>query len=130
MIFRDNFVKTQNAWTLQAGLPVFNYKTREIIFPDFTFTYNTDCEKDQKTVHMELFHRWHSQQLLDRLEYLKNSDIENYIIGIENFLYSKQEVKDALSDSDWFENNGFTFRDFPLISKINSLLKARANSNK
>jgi hypothetical protein len=68
-----------------------------------------------------LFHRWHYGALLSRLEFCsKNPDLP-LIIGIDRALL-KGELPQILEKNEYFQKQGFLFRDFPGIARVSKLL--------
>lgn len=119
-IFSAKFKETYPEWEIRPGEPVFDSSTREIIFPDFSFSRKKGKKTD--VFHLELFHRWHGTQLPARLAFLSSGKNSRYILGIDNSLASKAEMKEKL-DSSGLASQIFTFRDYPLPSKLIKILE-------
>ena len=117
-MFYKLFKEKINDWEIIETSSFLDTGKQELIFPDFTFQ-NTDG----KIIHIEFFHRWHSSQLLKRIEYCNNSSDLPLIIGVDRFLYNKPEIKNKLDANSWFNKNGILFRDFPGIERVHKKLK-------
>ena len=122
-MFRKLFEQKINDWEIIESSPFIDMGQQELIFPDFSFQ-NTGG----RVVHIEFFHRWHSTQLLKRLDYCEcNPDIP-LLVGVDRFLYNKPEIKNRLDASEWFNKNGILFRDFPGVERVHKRLKGITNN--
>ena len=118
-MFYKLFKQKIDDWKIVETTSFLDAGKQELIFPDFSFQND-----DGKIVHVEFFHRWHSNQLLKRLEYCNNNSKLPLIIGVDRFLYNKPEVKNRLDESCWFSKNGILFRDFPGVDRIHKKLNS------
>jgi predicted nuclease of restriction endonuclease-like RecB superfamily len=122
-MFHKLFKEKITAWEITGNSPFLITGDGKIIFPDLSFQSG-----DGRLVHLELFHRWHSTPLLERLELCaENSDLD-LIIGVDRSLYKRPEIKKALDRSEWFEQNGFLFRDFPGVDRVAKLLAQKTGN--
>jgi uncharacterized protein len=119
-IFHIHFKEKQEDWTIKGETPFIDCGGGEVIFPDLSFQ-----NESGKTIHLELFHRWHMSQLIKRLEQGALEKMDNLIIGIDRSLINKGGLKETLEESSWFKNNGFLFRDFPGVSTVLSTLRKK-----
>ncbi len=117
-MFYKLFKEKVNDWKIIETSSFLDTGKQELIFPDFSFM-NTDG----KTIHIEFFHRWHSNQLLKRIEFCTNNPRLPLIIGVDRFLYNKPEIKGKLDTNSWFNKNGILFRDFPGVERVHKKLK-------
>jgi hypothetical protein len=101
-------------------LPFVKLPDGELVFPDMGFKKNNSIFGE--TVHLELFHRWHSSQLMKRIEQCEKSSGLPLLIGVDKYLYKKPEIKTCLDASEFFNAKGFTFSDFPGVDKVKKLL--------
>lgn len=70
-------------------------------------------KKDHSPIYVELFHRWHSSQLLDRLNALEKNPRPDLVLGCDQKIAKAGELKTRLEKSPIFQKQGFFFRDFP-----------------
>lgn len=76
-------------------------------FPDVTISH----EQTGRQIHVELFHRWHIQQLKQRLQALGKNPLADYRFGVCRSLAS--QIDEEMKNTPLFKNQGFWFRDFP-----------------
>jgi predicted nuclease of restriction endonuclease-like RecB superfamily len=117
-IFHNQFKEKQKVWQIKGQTPFIDMGGGEIVFPDLSFQ-----NEEGKTVHLELFHRWHMGQLIKRLEQGAMDKVENLIIGVDRSLITKGGLKETLEANEWFSSRGFLFRDFPGVSTVLKTLK-------
>lgn len=116
-IFHKHFAEKESDWQISGDTPFLKIKGQELMFPDLCFTHK---ETNQK-VFVELFHRWHTWQLRQRLQTL--SETENIIIGIDRSLYKKTDLKEFIDQADVIDKSAFLFNDFPSRNAVLKLLK-------
>jgi predicted nuclease of restriction endonuclease-like RecB superfamily len=121
-MFHKLFKEKSQIWQITGHSSFMNLGNQELIFPDLTFQ-----NKEGKTIHLELFHRWHSTPLMQRLKTCKQSKDIPLIIGVDRSLHGKPEIKNALEKSDYFASSGFLFRDFPGVDKTLKKLEEKAS---
>lgn len=119
-MFHQLFKQKIDAWQIVGDAPFIDIGGGELIFPDLSFQHHSG-----KTVHLELFHRWHSTQLFSRLEQHDKEIPENFIIGVDRSLSSRPEIKDILDASPFFTQHGFLYRDFPGVDRVSKLLESQ-----
>ena len=119
VMFHRLFKQQVDDWQIVGDTPFIKPSGREVIFPDLSFQSTTG-----KIIHLELFHRWHSGPLLQRLEQLAEKTELPLIIGVDRSLYNKPEIKAQLNGNEIFEQRGFLFRDFPGVEKVRKLLNS------
>lgn len=116
-MFHQLFKQKVGDWQIVGETPFVTAENGELIFPDLCFQH-----KSGPVIHLELFHRWHTTQLLRRLEFCRQKNPDNFIIGIDRFLSNRPELKQVLDDSEFFRDRGFLYRDFPGVDRIKKLL--------
>ena len=113
--------------TLQAICPQWRVETATAFFPigkntyccpDFTFEHTTG-----KKVYLELFHRWHASQVISRVEALETIKQPIVLLGICKSIAKHKSVQGKLEKSQWFQENGFIFTEFPRAKVVSSLLE-------
>lgn len=118
-VFKNDFQSKTDVWSVLEETPFIPTGNQELIFPDLSFE-----NKEGKVVHLELFHRWHSTQLISRLKYLSSNPEVPLSIGVDRSLYKKDNVKRVLDGNNWFTEHGFLFNDFPGVEKVTKCLNA------
>ena len=115
-MYEKLFNKKSKDWKIVKSNNFINPGSQQIIFPDFTFK-NTETGQ---TVHLELFHRWHYTQLVDRLSCIKSVDNKSFFIGVDRSIYKKKEIKMLIDNSPSITDKFFLFSDF---SGVNNTLE-------
>ena len=118
-LFQTHFGEEAPEWRMVADDPVVKGEGREVIVPDFTFRRGTG-----QPVHLELFNRWHSNGLKERLDWLGKHPRVRMILGVDLTLAKKPAVAEVLEASAWFAKYGFTYRDYPTCGKVRRALEA------
>jgi len=119
-LFHKTFADKAKDWQIVGDTPFVEMGEegkQELIFPDLSFA------KDAKTVHMELFHRWHAGALRRRLDQLHTKPNCQLLIGIDRSLVRASTFKEEVEGHPYFAEHGFLFNDFPSVTRVNSLLK-------
>ena len=117
-MFHRLFREKSESWEIIGESPFFHFTNQELIFPDLSFR----SKLDGRTVHLELFHRWHSTPLLRRLQALDDHPDVALLIGVDRSLSARPEIKYALDHSTFFQRMGFLFRDFPGVERVTRVL--------
>lgn len=119
-LFHRHFKETVDGWEIVGSSDFLDAGDQELIFPDLSF-----ADEAGRVIHLELFHRWHAGQLEKRLAWTddQHEDLP-LIIGVDTSLSRKPEIERLLTNSAWFERRGFTFRDYPPVSKVQRCLEA------
>jgi predicted nuclease of restriction endonuclease-like RecB superfamily len=120
-MFHRLFKSKVSDWHISGNTPLFQADKHELIFPDLSFTGENGV-----TIHLELFHRWHSTSLLERLEFCDSHPELPLIIGVDRALYKKPEIKARIDGSTCFARSGFLFRDFPGVDNVRKLLDSKS----
>ena len=119
-MFAEHFKKTVDDWQFLPDTPWFTLERGRLIFPDFTLRHSCG-----KIVYLEIFHRWHKGELLQRIEDIKTID-GNYILAIDRYLL---KGKLAVINDDFPEeipaldaHQHFLFTDYPSVSRLQKCL--------
>jgi len=120
-LFHEHFRRTVTDWCVTGQTPFLHGGGQEMVFPDLSFS-----RADGTVCHLELFHRWHAGPLLDRLRLLRDGPDLPLIIGVDHALARDPAVAAALAASDWFQQRGFMFRDYPTVEKTLACLTRAA----
>ena len=116
-MFRKAFAAKNSRWRFLEECPLLKGKKGLLVFPDFGFT-----SPEGTTIYLELFHRWHANQLMQRLDQLDEGSDWPLLIGVDRAIASKPELQERLEASPAFQKAGFLYRDFPTIDKLISKL--------
>lgn len=117
-LFHRHFAETADRWRIVGHTPFLQIEGQELVFPDLSFE-----TEGSRTIHLELFHRWHAGQVLQRLETLTRHPRIPLILGVDRFLLRADPVREALESSDWFAERGFLFRDYPTVANTLNCLE-------
>ena len=109
--FRSQAVHWQEA--ADADLP--KIAGQGVIFPDFSFESST---VPGKVVHIELFHRYYSDPLIGRLEFLQKNPAFPLAIGVDRFLLGKGGEKEFLDRWSSIKDHIFIYSNYPGVEKV------------
>ncbi len=116
-LFQQHFQDKVTDWKFVTDTPLLRGAGKEFIIPDFSF------RKGRKTVHLELFNRWHANYLQHRLDWLAKHPTAPIIIGVDRSIIKKDPaLAEELESSEWFQQRGFLYRDYPTCDKVLRLL--------
>ena len=117
-MYHTLFQQKSEDWKITGQAPFI--KTGDtIVFPDMSFTH----KESGKTIHMELFHRWHGTQLEQRLDWLETHPENQLVLGVDRRLAPKESpMAGRLEESPYFASHGFLFRDFPGVARTTTVL--------
>lgn len=118
-VFEKSFKKKEPNWKIDATPNFLNLGGELICFPDFSLSH----KKNKQKAAIEFFHAWHASHLTTRLQQLRNEPKTPLLIGVDLKCAKDPLVEKLLKDSPWFQDYGFTFRDIPTLSKVQSILK-------
>lgn len=105
-MFHRLFREKVTDFEIVGETPFLPLRNGELIFPDLSFRH---CASG-KVLHLELFHRWHSGVLTQRLEQKEELD-HSLVLGVDRAIATGREGKDVL-----------LFRDFPGVENVRKLL--------
>ncbi|MBR4674652.1 MAG: DUF790 family protein [Victivallales bacterium] len=117
-LFRKAFAAKNSRWHFLEECPLLKGPKGLLVFPDFGFT-----SPDGKTIYLELFHRWHANQLMQRLDQLDCGSEWPLIIGVDRAIAAKPDFQERLENSPAFQKAGFLYRDFPTVDRLVSRLE-------
>ena len=120
-LFRNHFLATDSEWRIVEEAPFLKGRGGEMIFPDYSFRR----KGSRRIIHLELFHRWHSRDLAERLAWLDAHPAAPLVVGIDRALLKRAEIETAVENSPAFQEAGFLYRDYPTIDKTLKSLKKR-----
>ena len=86
-----------------------------VVFPDFSFARADDLSK---VVHVELFHRYYSSTLEERLAFLLENPQYPLAVGIDRFLLGKGGEKDFLERYSSIKDHIFLYSNYPRAEKV------------
>lgn len=117
-MFATLFAERYPDWTLTSDSPFLKGRRGQMfVFPDITFTNGT------RKIYLELFHKWHSRQLTERLEFLTSNPAIPLVLGVERqLLHSSPALKGMVETHPLYGSRIFLFRDFPSIEKMKKIL--------
>lgn len=119
-MFHRLFKEKVEDWRVVGGDALSQEGSNELIFPDLSF-----CSISGQLLHLELFHRWHATALLQRLEYCEKHPGIPLVIGVDRALHRRPEILARLEESEYFQQSGFLFRDFPGVDRVRKLLDGK-----
>ncbi len=122
-LFQNLFKEKVKEWDILEESSFLDLGDQNLVFPDQSYK-----NENGDVIHLELFHRWHSHQMIERLEYLEENQQLPLIIGVDRAIYNKPEFKERLNASEYFQNNGFLFRDFPGVDRVKKCLNNKLKS--
>ena len=117
-IFGAEFKKKDSGWELVADVPLLPAGESGFSVPDFSFRHHRG-----KTVHLELFHRWHQGGLKSRIDYLKNHPEFPLILGVDRALEDEEGIDALCGAEEAVKEKIFLFRDFPGAESVRRILK-------
>lgn len=121
-LFAKLFREKVSNWEMIDNPTFLDLGMQNIIFPDQSFV-----NVDGRIIYLELFHRWHSGQLMTRLNDLETDPNIPLIIGVDRAIYNKKEFKSIIDNSELFSDRGFLFRDFPVVDRVRKCLDHFSN---
>ena len=103
--------------------PFLNLGGQMFLFPDLTFS------DGEKTIHLELFHKWHEGQLKERLEFLNSHPETPILIGIDRSLFPKKEGGDSvIKENPLYGEKIFLFSGYPGVERVLKILNGQQQS--
>ncbi len=116
-IFIKHFKESGSEWRVLEETPFLKGRKAMLLFPDFAFEHPSG-----KKLYMELFHRWHADQLLSRLEELDSGADMPLVIGVDKAVADRPDIQEHLTASPSFARLGFIYRDYPTIDRVSRTL--------
>lgn len=124
-MFHKLFREQVSDWKIVGESPFLDGGGQEIVFPDLSFRR----EADGRTIHLELFHRWHRGQLDRRLALLEQKPDMQLLVGVDRALADDAAWKVLETDHPALAGRLFRFRDFPGVDRVRRVLDAFAETN-
>ena len=123
-MFVTHFRQTSTRWKILPDAPPFlKLGGQAFLFPDLTFS------DGEKTVHLELFHKWHEGQLKERLEFLNAHPETPILIGIDRSLFPKKEGGDSvIKENPLYGEKIFLFSGYPGVERVLKILNGNERS--
>lgn len=118
-LFQEMLHNKTDAWQIHPGSQFLPLPGDYYCFPDYQLVHNSGVE-----VAIELFHPWHQSHLLARLNILAEHTDTPLILGVSKELEKKPIIADALVESAYFSQFGFTFRDVPTMGALLPILNS------
>ena len=118
-MFHRLFAEKAGDWQIVGDTPFIDGGENRIVFPDLSFR----SADGRFLVHLELFHRWHSGQLEQRIGLLKKRPELPLIIGIDRAVAGQEQLQKLCSGMPELEKRCFLFRDFPGVENCLRTLK-------
>lgn len=122
--FAAEFRKTTKEWSLSEKTAPIDLGGQNILVPDFTFKHKAS----KKTVHLELFHRWHKAGLMQRLGGLKETGRTLLALGVDRAIKKDSRAQGAMNRSTWFQEHGFLYNGFPPVKRVLAALESFISS--
>lgn len=117
-VFQEMFHQKAEGWQIAPASEFIPLEGETYCFPDFTLTHASGY-----SIAMELFHPWHSTQLVNRLAHLEKAAGSPLIIGVARALEKDPLISETLQGSAYFSRHGFLFREMPTMQKLTPLLR-------
>ncbi len=118
-LFQEMLLNKTDAWQINPGSQFLPLPGDYYCFPDYQLIHTSGIE-----VAIELFHPWHQGHLLARLNTLAEHTDTPLILGVSKELEKKPIIADALDESAYFSQFGFTFRDVPTMGALLPILNS------
>ena len=110
--------KTED-WQIRPGSQFLPLTGDFYCFPDYQLVHKSGVETA-----IELFHPWHQGHLIARLNTLAEQEHVSLILGVSKELEKKPLIAEALENSKYFSQFGFTFRDVPTMRSLLPILNS------
>ena len=123
-LFQKHFQTLDADWRLADDISFLKAGGREIVFPDFSFRNR----HTRVAIQLELFHRWHPRGLKERLDWLQAHPQTPLVIAVERTLARNPDTAALLESSEYFQNFGFLYRDYPTVDKTLKALEKRCQA--
>lgn len=123
-MFHRLFREKIRDWSIVGETPVLAGKGGSAFFPDLSFRENAG----DKVVHLELFHRWHKQQLENRLADLACQPELPLLLGVDRSIADENTLEPFFVRHPDLKGRLFLFRDFPGVDRVAKLLREMKNA--
>lgn len=116
--FHQHFNEKQSDWKIAGNTPFLKGEGNALLFPDLCFEQS---DGRGEPVYAELYHRWHSGGIAQRLKQL--DELDQLILGIDRSVYDRPQNKKLIDESGLLDQRIFLFRDFPTVNRVCKVLK-------
>lgn len=116
-LFNDLPETDRNGYVAIEGEDVLNLGGQNYVVPDMSFQNSAG-----KRIHLELFHKWHENQLKQRVEALSRAPSTPLVLGVAADLLTKDKLKETVSNSPGGGLKIFIFKRFPTPKAIMAYL--------
>ncbi len=116
--FIKHFKESGSEWRVLDETPFLKGRKAMLVFPDFAFEHPSG-----RKLYMELFHRWHSGQLVARLDELDDGSDMPLVVGVDKVVADRPDIRERLEASPTFARCGFIYRDYPTIDRVTKTLE-------
>ena len=124
-MFHQLFREQSPDWKIVGESPFLDGGGQEVVFPDLSFRRDSDG----RTLHLELFHRWHRGQLDRRLVLLERKPALPLILGVDRALADDAAWEALGKEHPTLADRLFRFRDFPGVDRVRRVLDAFAENH-
>ena len=124
LCFTQSFNKKASPWQVAISSRFLNMGAKSYCFPDIELN-----REGHETLYLELFHRWHKTQLLQRLGDLTKQKDTSLILGVCTSIMKKKDLEDILEKNS-YKYNVFSFKDFPSSTTLLKFLETWDSQSK
>lgn len=121
--FASSFASRFSEWQVDSGSEPLMLGHGTWCLPDFSFK-----SPEGRTIHLELFHRWHSGALEARVKNLAEHPRSDLILGVCRQLSQYEALAKDAQNLEVFSKYTLRFTDFPTPVAVMALLKKTLNS--
>jgi predicted nuclease of restriction endonuclease-like RecB superfamily len=111
-IFEKLFEEKSLDWRIIKEYDDFLFDGNEYFFPDYKIV------NSNKSIYLEVFHKWHKSSLIRRLKNIEENNDINLIVAVSRNLLKDIEINKAITNSNNFKHHGLLFREMPTVSQV------------
>lgn len=119
-LFLRSFQQENKSWVLAPDAEFPRLANCGTVFPDFSFAR---VDMPEKVVHIELFHRYYTHNLEERLDFLRSNPDFPLIIGIDRVLLGKGGEKEFTQRYDVSADRVFFYSNYPGVDRVGKMLE-------
>lgn len=116
---KENKTLRDLGWDVVEGNDVITVGKNNLVFPDLSFTNH----KRSQQVHMEIFHKWHSSALKDRLQDMVKINQNNVIIAYPKKLIKDKYLGELTKNAQQSGVKIVEYSSFPTVRAVLAYLK-------
>ena len=90
----QSFNQKSKDWKMEISETYLNLGEQNYCFPDFVIK-----GPEEQTFYLEIFHKWHSRSLKQRLALLARKPQENLILSVSKALLKDESIKKSVDQS-------------------------------